>query len=202
MRTVTIIDSGTGNLFSLTEAFRRAEAEVSSTRNPDDIRRAKCLVLPGVASFPAVVNGISESRRAIEESVKNHVPLLGICAGMQVMFESSEEGLGKGLGLFPGSVQEIHAEVVPHIGWSPIRPKQDSWLQGLASDAMVYYAHSYAASADSPSVVATSEYGGDSFAAAVHRDNIFGVQFHPEKSGAVGRSVLQSFLRESGVFRS
>ncbi len=201
MTYVTIIDSGTGNLFSLTEAFRRAGVKAQVTKDPADIRKSKCLVLPGVASFPAVIQGIREARRAIEDSVQDHVPLLGICAGMQVMFESSEEGQGTGLGLFKSTVRGIRADVVPHIGWSPIQPKHDSWLRSLTPAAMVYYAHSYAAPADLPGVVAISDYQGP-FAAAMHRENIFAVQFHPEKSGPVGCSVLRSFLRESGVLQS
>ncbi len=197
MKSVTVVDSGTGNLFSLTEAFRRAGTTVQVAKDHADVRQARCLALPGVASFGAVARGIRGLRRAIEDSVEDHVPLLGICAGMQVMFESSDEGPGEGLGLFPGKVEAIRAEIVPHMGWSPIRTRQDPWLRGLTPGAMVYYAHSYAASADSPGTVATSEYGGP-FAAAVHRDSIFGVQFHPEKSGPVGRLVLQNFLSEAG----
>jgi imidazole glycerol-phosphate synthase subunit HisH len=201
MTTVTIVDTGTGNMFSLTEAFRRAGTTTRITRDPAEVRSAKCIVLPGVASFTAVVRGITRLRRALEGPVKDGIPILGICAGLQVMFDSSEEGPGEGLNWFSGTVQALQAEILPHMGWNTIEARQDSWLTGLTAESMVYYAHSYAAPANSPGVVATSNYGAP-FAAAVARENIFGVQFHPEKSGPVGRQILQNFLRQSEALSS
>lgn len=198
MSRVTLVDSGTGNLFSLTEAFRRAGAGVEVTPDPTTVRRAECLVLPGVASFSAVVRGIADVRRALLDAVDDGVPLLGICAGMQVLFEASDEGPGEGLGLIPGRVRRLGADIVPHMGWSPIEPRDDPWLWDLPDGAMVYFAHSYAAPADAPGVVATSDHGGP-FAAAVRSGRVFGVQFHPEKSGRIGASILRKFLSESGV---
>ncbi len=201
MARVTLVDSGTGNLFSLTEAFRRAGASATVTRDADEVRRAECLVLPGVAAFPAVVRGIADVRRALLDAVDNRVPLLGVCAGMQVLFESSDEGAGEGLGLLPGRVRALRARVVPHMGWSPIRSSEEPWLRGIKDGAMVYFAHSYAALADGKAVVATADHGGP-FAAAVRSRHIFGVQFHPEKSGRVGAAILGNFLGEAGVRRS
>lgn len=201
MARVTLVDSGTGNLFSLSEALRRAGAEVEITRDPGSVRRANCLILPGVASFSAVARGIEEVRSALLGAADDGVPLLGICAGMQILFESSEEGPGEGLGLFAGRVGRLEADIVPHMGWSPIAVREDPWLEDLPRGAMVYFAHSYAAPADAPGVVATADHGG-AFAAAVRSRNVFGVQFHPEKSGRVGASILRKFLSESGVSRS
>ncbi len=201
MTRVTLVDSGTGNLFSLTEGFRRAGASVAVTRDANEVRRAACLVLPGVASFPAVVRGVAEVRRELLAAVGDGVPLLGICAGMQVLFESSEEGPGEGLALVRGRVRVLQADVVPHMGWSGLTTNGDPWLREIPQGAMVYYAHSYAARADAPGVVAVSDHGGP-FAAAVRRDGVFGVQFHPEKSGRVGTAILRAFLRESGVVPS
>lgn len=195
---MSLVDSGTGNLFSLREAFRRAGADVVVTTDPAAVRKASCLVLPGVASFSAVVRGIADVRRSLLASVEGGTPLLGICAGMQVLFESSEEGPGEGLGLLAGRVLALRAPVVPHMGWSPIEPTPDGWLAGLSPGSMVYYAHSYAAPGDAPGVVARSDHGGP-FAAAVRRGNVFGVQFHPEKSGPVGAAVLGTFFAEAGV---
>jgi len=201
MAGVTLVDSGTGNLFSLTEAFRRAGADVRLVRGADDVRDATCLVLPGVASFAAVVRGIADVRDAILRAVRGGTPLLGICAGMQVLFESSEEGPGDGLGLLPGRVRALRAPIVPHMGWSPVRSKGDPWFGDLPAQPYVYYAHSYAAPADAPGVVAVSDHGGP-FAAAVRMEGVFGVQFHPEKSGRAGGVLLRTFLREAGVVPS
>jgi len=198
---VTLVDSGTGNLFSLREAFRRTEMEVGIVRNARGIREAECLVLPGVASFPRMSRGIGPLRRELLASTDRRVPLLGICAGMQILFESSEEGPGNGLGLFPGRVSALRAPVVPHMGWSPVRRKDDPWFAGLPPEPVVYFAHSFAAPADSPGVVATAEHIAP-FAAAIRRDALFGVQFHPEKSGPTGIAVLRGFLREAGVVPS
>ena len=201
MARVTVVDSGTGNLFSLREAFRRAGASVHVTRSPDGVRDASCLVIPGVASFPSVVQGIANVRRALLAAVEGGVPLFGVCAGMQALFESSEEGPGAGLALLPGRVAELRANIVPHMGWTRLRTTRDPWFDGLPPDPMVYYAHSFAAPADGAAVVATSEHAGP-FAAAVRTDRVFGVQFHPEKSGRLGAAILRGFLREAGVVRS
>jgi len=198
---VTLVDTGTGNLFSLREAFRRTETEVDIVRDAAGIREAECLILPGVASFPRMSRGIGPFREELLASVDRGVPLLGICAGMQILFESSEEGPGNGLGLFPGRVETLRAPVVPHMGWSPIRRKDDPWFAGLPPEPAVYFAHSFAARADTPGVVATAEHDAP-FAAAIRRDALFGVQFHPEKSGRTGIAILQGFLREAGVIPS
>jgi len=198
---VTFVDTGTGNLFSLTQAFRRAGADVVMTHDPAEVRRATCLVLPGVASFSAVAEGIREVRTELLRRVREGVPLLGICAGMQILFASSEEGPGAGLGLLPDRVRALPAAIVPHMGWSPLIPRDDPWLRDVPRGALVYFAHSYAAPAQARGVVATSEHGAP-FAAAVRQGNVFGVQFHPEKSARAGALVLRGFLRESGVFPS
>lgn len=201
MARVTLVDSGTGNLFSLREAFRRAGTSVHITRSPDGVRSAQCLVLPGVASFPAIVRGIESVTRPILEAVDRGVPLLGVCAGMQILFESSEEGPGEGLGLLSGRVDALRADIVPNMGWSRFQATSDPWFDGIPQDSMVYFAHSYAAPADAEAVVATSDHGSP-FAAAVRKRRIFGVQFHPEKSGRIGAAILRNFLREAGVVRS
>ncbi|OGS46312.1 MAG: imidazole glycerol phosphate synthase, glutamine amidotransferase subunit [Euryarchaeota archaeon RBG_16_67_27] len=201
MARVTLVDSGTGNLFSLQEGFRRAGADVRVTRDPADVRTSACLALPGVASFSSVVNGLAPLREALLRAVDAGVPVLGICAGMQVLFESSEEGPGAGLGLVPGRVRALSAAVVPHMGWSPLRTNGDPWLSSVGQGAMAYFAHSFAAPPDVEGVVATADHGGP-FAAAVRRGLVFGAQFHPEKSGRVGAGVLRGFLRESGVVPS
>lgn len=201
MGRVTFVDSGTGNLFSLREAFRRVGVSVRIASSPEGVRAARCLVLPGVASFPAVVRGIAKVRGPLLAAVDRGVPLLGVCAGMQVLFESSAEGPGEGLGLLPGRIAALRADIVPHMGWTRLLTARDSWFDGLPRDPMVYYAHSYAAAADAAGTVATSVHGS-AFAAAVRKGRVFGVQFHPEKSSRIGGTILSNFLREAGVVRS
>ena len=195
---VTLVDSGTGNLFSLREAFSRAGAVVDVANDPAEVRTAECLVLPGVASFTSMVRGIREVRRAVLDRVDAGVPLLGICAGMQVLFESSQEGPGDGLGLLRGNIARLRAEIVPHMGWTPLELRPGAWFPRSSEGPMVYFAHSFAASPDAEGVVATADHGGP-FAAAVRKDRLFGVQFHPEKSGQAGGAILRGFLTEAGV---
>jgi glutamine amidotransferase len=198
---VTILDTGTGNLFSLVHAFRRAGADAEVTRDPVDVARSTCIVVPGVASFPAVVRGTARVRRDLLRAIESGVPLLGVCAGMQLLFDSSEEGPGEGLGLLRGRVRALQADVVPHMGWSPVTSAGDPWLSVLPPDAALYFAHSFAVPTDAPGVVATARHGKP-FAAAVRSGPVFGVQFHPEKSGPRGTDVLRGFLSEAGVFPS
>ncbi|HMB91512.1 MAG TPA: imidazole glycerol phosphate synthase subunit HisH [Rhodothermales bacterium] len=213
---ITIIDYGIGNLRSIEKAFERVGAEVVRTDNPDDLARADHLVLPGVGAFGACAAEIRrrELVAPIQEAVERGVPFLGVCVGMQLLFEVSEElGEHEGLGLLPGRVVRFAGAMepatvstgppdepptqplkVPHMGWNTLSIQQElPLLAGLPAEAYVYFVHSYHAVPDEPNdILATTPYGLD-FPAIVGRGNVFGVQFHPEKSQHNGLRILENF---------
>ena len=196
---IAIADYGIGNLGSVTKAFRCAGAEVLLTGDPEALRRADALVLPGDGAFAATMAEVE--RRALvpvlREAVAKSKPLLGICIGMQLLFEESEEhGRHAGLGLLPGRVRRFEGELpVPHMGWNRLRArKPHPILDGVPDGAHVYFVHSYYCDAPEDVVIATSDSGRD-FAAIVGRGDVLGVQFHPEKSQEVGLRIVAGFVR-------
>jgi glutamine amidotransferase len=196
---IAIADYGIGNLGSVTKAFRRAGAEVRLTGDPGELRRADALVLPGDGAFAAAMGEVE--RRGLvpllREAAGAGKPLLGICVGMQLLFEESEEhGRHRGLGLLPGRVVRFAGDLpVPHMGWNRLRAcRPHPILDGVSDGAHVYFVHSYYCDAPADVVVATSDYGRD-FAAIVGRGSVLGVQFHPEKSQEVGLRMVDAFVR-------
>jgi len=199
-----IVDTGIGNFGSIVNAFRRVGGAPFIIRSADEVERASHLVLPGVGSFDAAIRTLDAGglRAALSRRVlDNGVPMLGICLGMQIFGGSSDEGSLPGLGWLsgrttrfrpPSGVPEIR---VPHIGWNRLAARREGpLLAGLGEEARFYYAHSYHY-ADGPDedTVATAEYGYP-FAAVVQRRNIVGTQFHPERSGSDGLTLLRNFL--------
>lgn len=200
---IAIVDYGVGNLFSLQSSFAAIGADVTVTADPEVLKAADQIVLPGVGAFEDAAKKLRETGLggllvALAAAGK---PLLGICLGMQLLFEKSYEfGEHEGLGLIPGSVKPI-ADVIPaalkipHIGWNALRFKEDSPLfSGIREGDCVYFVHSYYAADCGESVIATAEYGAE-LTAAVEKGNVYGCQFHPEKSGAVGLEILRAFAR-------
>jgi glutamine amidotransferase len=208
---VTVIDYGIGNLLSVRRALERAGAEVVMTEEPDAVARAERLVLPGVGAFS---DGMRElERRGLVEPLRAYArtgrPLLGICLGMQLLLEESDEfGRTEGLGVIRGKVVDIRALApdrplkVPHIGWSVlVEPSANAWrgtpLEPLEPGACVYFVHSFAAVlADESDRLADTEYEGCRLAAVVQRGPILGTQFHPEKSGPAGLAIVERFVRD------
>jgi imidazole glycerol phosphate synthase glutamine amidotransferase subunit len=196
---VTIIDYGAGNVPSVERALQRLGAESQRTGSPRCISKAEVLLLPGVGHYAALARALDEQqmRAPLIEAIQRGVPFLGICLGLQVLFESSAESAQlRGLGLLPGKVCALPSSVkLPHMGWNQIAANSESrLLAGIDSSAYFYFAHSYAAPDSNGSTIATC-FHGMPFAAVVERQNIFGVQFHPEKSGDPGSRLLQNFLR-------
>jgi glutamine amidotransferase len=202
---VTVIDYDIGNLRSIEKALHRVGAEVRRTDDPQAVRDAERLVLPGVGAFGACIDEIR--RRDLEapilDAIEAGTPFLGVCVGMQLLFESGhEKGVHEGLGVLPGRVEHFHdaadgeAEdlVVPHMGWNDLQPTRDHpLLDGMDDPAYVYFVHSYHAVAEEPDdVLATTTYGHD-VPAVVQRGTVHGVQFHPEKSQAAGLRLLENF---------
>jgi imidazole glycerol-phosphate synthase subunit HisH len=192
---IAIVDYGAGNLVSVKKAFDFLGQECAITSQPSDVARAARIVLPGVGHFRSTA-ALERSglRRAISDSTAQQVPFLGICVGMQWMFSGSREAPGtRGLGALPGACERFPPAVKsPHVGWNSIEVNPSSRLfRGVTPSPFVYFTHSFRAPVTAETV-ACCEYGGR-FSAAVERDHLFGVQFHPEKSGEVGLTLLRNF---------
>jgi glutamine amidotransferase len=203
---IAIVDYGIGNLGSVTKAFRHVGAPTVLSGDPAVLRAAEALVLPGDGAFGATMDEVR--RRGLVEVLREWVcagkPLLGICIGMQLLFEESEEhGRHAGLGLLRGRVRRLGGDLpVPHMGWNRLRRRRPHpLLDGVADGAHVYFVHSYYCDAGGEDVVATTDYGLD-FPAIVGRGNLMGVQFHPEKSQAVGLEMVRNFVAVVSADRS
>jgi glutamine amidotransferase len=207
---VMIIDYGAGNLLSVERAFRFCGGEVEVSSDPAKILRADRLVLPGVGAFKKAMSALVENK-LVEPILEFHSyqrPLLGICLGMQMLMETSEEfGVTNGLGLIAGAVRGIphkttsgEAQKIPHIGWKTLRVNQargisNRLLEGLGASDALYFVHSFQALTQDPvKTVATSSYGGHELTAIIENGNTIGCQFHPEKSGKVGLKMVSNFL--------
>jgi imidazole glycerol phosphate synthase glutamine amidotransferase subunit len=197
---VTLIDYGAGNVTSVDRALQKLGAESVRANAPEQIDQARAIILPGVGHFAALIRALDEQgiRRPLLSALQRGVPFLGICLGLQALYEASEEAPELlGLNQFPGKVCALPANVkLPHMGWNQLdRTNGSKLLTGIAPHAHFYFAHSYAASvgrSNSPAV-ATCTHGSE-FAAVVERKNIHAVQFHPEKSGQPGAQLLANFL--------
>ena len=197
---ICIIDYGVGNLFSLKSSFNAIGAEIVVSGDEKVIRQANKLVLPGVGAFGDASKKLFDTGldKVIKEQVEKGVPLMGVCLGMQMLFEKSlEYGEHKGLGLLKGQVVSIDLPKeykIPHIGWNALHFTKDSpLLKYINPDDCVYFVHSYQAVGCEDSLIATTEYGKE-ITAIVGKGNVYGCQFHPEKSGDVGLKILKAFI--------
>jgi glutamine amidotransferase len=201
---IAIVDYGMGNRRSVEKALQHVGAVVSITRDPAQLRSADGLLLPGVGAFPAAMRTLRELdlEDVLVECARGGMPFFGSCMGMQLLFESSAEHDGAtGLGLLRGAVRRLEADgqKLPHIGWSEVRwvsaGRESPLLHGLPDPATFYHVHSYAPHpADPEDVLGVSDYG-EAFASVVARENVFGAQFHPEKSSTHGLTLLRNFAR-------
>lgn len=196
---VTIVDYGAGNVPSVERALQRLGAESERTNSPERISQAEAVLLPGVGHYAALVRALDEQnmRSPLIAAIQRGVPFLGICLGLQVLYESSEEAPQlRGLQLLPGTVCALPSSVkLPHMGWNQVAATCTSrLLEGIEPSAYFYFAHSYAVLDSNGGTAAICSHGVP-FAAVVEKENIFAVQFHPEKSDDAGARLLRNFLR-------
>jgi imidazole glycerol-phosphate synthase subunit HisH len=202
---IVIIDYGVGNIRAISNVYKRLNIQHRIARKPDELAGAAKLILPGVGAFDHAMDLINQSgmRETLDELVLGqHVPVLGICVGMQMFSHASEEGNLPGLGWVDSSVRRIdpaklfHRTRLPHMGWNDVQPvAKNSLLQGLEEDARFYFLHSYYCHCNTPEdIIAVTDYG-DKFSCAINSGNIYGVQFHPEKSHHWGIRLLENFAK-------
>lgn len=202
---VTVFDYGAGNLHSLVKAVEASGARVHVETDPARaVQYTDALILPGVGAFAPAAACLAPGRLAMREALQGGLPTLGICLGMQLLFDGSDEGVGNGLGVLEGRVTKINATQIPQIGWNQLEQITDPLLLAAQLD-IAYYANSYVcrpAPLAVPFVSAWSEHEGDRFPASVRRGTIVGTQFHPEKSSASGVAFIREFLHFADSLRS
>jgi glutamine amidotransferase len=200
MTSVAVLDYGVGNLFSMSNALKRAGLKVKVTVDPDEIGSADAIVLPGVGNFGPASTNLKPFAEPIRKALEEEVPMLGSCLGMQLLFERSEESPEEGLGLLKGWVRRFQGELkVPHMGWNTIKAARESpLLEGIPEGAYFYFVHSYFPEpAEADITLAVTDYGGE-FTSIVESGPLYGCQFHPEKSGSAGAKLLSNF---AGIIR-
>jgi glutamine amidotransferase len=197
MPEAAIIDYGVGNLLSLKCALEKVGLSTTIGLSKRQIKKADAIALPGVGNFSAAAAKLEAAKEELLDAVKSGIPTFGICLGMQLFFPESEEGAGKGLALFEGkNVRLPNSVKVPHMGWNTLRiVKQNKILEGVDDEAYVYFVHSlYPAPIDNEVVCAQTDYG-TTFTSVIAAKNVYGTQFHPEKSGDVGLRILRNFAK-------
>lgn len=193
---VALFDYGAGNLHSLRKAIEAGGAQVETVTDWDRARAADALILPGVGAFGAAVAALGSAGPRVREALASGYPCLGICLGMQLLFEASDEAPGEGIGLIPGRVRRLRSRIVPHMGWNEVETSDDPLFSGVPP-LLAYYANSFVCEPeDAACAIAWTEYGGERFPAAVRAGSTWGVQFHPEKSSASGLRIVRNFLDE------
>ena len=194
---VAIFDYGAGNIFSLKSSLEKNDAEVDVITNLTKIKGYSGLLLPGVGNFDPAIQSLNSSKVEFQDIVKNSLPVLGICLGMEMFFEKSEEGKLSGLGILDGEVILLpNKSKIPHMGWNDLQIKKPSLLlDGVKNGSWVYFVHSYRAKPKNNEIVKADSDYGISVPAVIEDGTLFGTQFHPEKSGKVGAIMIKNFLR-------
>jgi len=195
--TIGIIDYGAGNLRSIENAFKSFNSKVRILKEPDELEKIDSLVLPGVGNFGDAMKRLRKFREPLLEKIDTGMPFLGLCLGIQLIFEKSEESPGvKGLEIFEGKCIRFKKNVkIPHMGWNQIEKTKDcKILKGIESGSDFYFVHSYHVVPKDRDIIVTTTNYGIKFPSVIEKDNIFATQFHPERSGALGLKILKNFL--------
>ena len=190
---ISIMDYGVGNLHSIFKGLERAGAHVQMVEDPEELLEADCIVFPGVGAFGAAMEVLRPVLPGLRKKVKDGTPTLGICLGMQILFEKSEESRGEGVAVIKGTVRRLRRGRVPQMGWNEVVPKSDRLFEGVPEGSQFYFANSYICLPAEDVTIADTVYGMR-FASAVRKGAILGVQFHPEKSGRPGLRLLSNFV--------
>jgi len=191
---ISIMDYGVGNLHSISKGLERAGANVQMVEDPEELLEAECIVFPGVGAFGAAMEVLRPVLPGLRKKVKDGTPTLGICLGMQILFEKSEESKGEGIAVIKGTVRRLRRGRIPQMGWNEVVPKSDRLFEGVPEGSQFYFANSYICLPAEDVTIADTVYGMR-FASAVRKGAILGVQFHPEKSGRPGLRLLSNFVR-------
>ena len=190
---ITLTDYGVGNLYSIRRSLENCGAKVDVIRDMSGLKDAECIVFPGVGAFDKTMEKLLPHRDEVRDMLLSGTPALGICIGMQILYEGSAEGSSPGLGVFKGNVVPLEGEVIPHMGWNQV-VSGDPLMSGVA-DNNFYFAHSFRGSPEEDITIGTTEYEGTTIPTFFRKANTYGTQFHPEKSSDSGMTVLRNFIR-------
>ena len=200
MTKIAIFDFGAGNLFNLHQSLLRNGAQtVDVVRTLEPLEKYDGLVLPGVGNFDSAISSIQKDSASLNNAVDNGMPILGICLGLEMLFNKSEEGILDGLKLLDGDVLMLPKKKVkvPHIGWNNLRivKRENNLLKGIPQDSWVYFVHSYHIEPEDQNLIAAVTDYGSKLPVVIESSNIFGTQFHPEKSGKIGAEIMRNFIK-------
>ncbi len=191
---IAVMDYGVGNLHSISKGLERAGGTVEVVSDPARLLDSECIVFPGVGAFGAAMVALRPALPALREKImKDRTPTLGICLGMQILFERSEESRGEGISLLKGDVNKLRGPRIPQMGWNEVRSKNDQLFDGVPSGSQFYFANSYICNPTEGIGIAETDYG-QTFTSAVRKGSLCGVQFHPEKSDVQGLRLLKNFV--------
>lgn len=189
---ITLTDYGVGNLYSIRRSLENCGANVTVVQDMSKVLDAECIVFPGVGAFDKTMEKLQPYREDICRKLESGTPALGICIGMQILYEGSAEGTTPGLGFLRGRVVPLEGRIIPHMGWNSVR-SEDPLMKGV-TDPHFYFAHSFRGSPDEDITVGTTEYEGTDVPTFFRKANVYGSQFHPEKSSSSGMTVLKNFI--------
>ncbi len=189
---ITLTDYGVGNLYSIKRSLENCGACVHTVTDMREVLDAECIVFPGVGAFDRTMEKLQPYREEVRDMLASGTPALGICIGMQILFEGSDEGRAPGLGFFKGRTIPVKGKVIPHMGWNTV-DSEDPLMDGVG-DRHFYFVHSYHGSPEEDITVGTTEYDGNTIPTFFHKSNTYGTQFHPEKSSESGMTFLRNFI--------